>query len=281
MPRYALLIVLAGLLIAVPAALANHIPGHACSGCASHEEWPTINGKFKKANGGQSPRLRGQRRNDELLGHHGSDTLSGRGGSDVLWGDHDPAGQPAAPERPDLRRRRQRLHLRLARPQRDLRRRGQRRDLRPLRARRSSTAGPAATSTTSPARARRATSSRNCEKVDYRPETPARRRAEAAALVPARGAPREWMGGGGVPLNRHDFRLEGRWERLTGEMPLWGGMTSVTRRDRGRAGEIPSRSDPSATDTFAGVDAIRLNARAVAITLPSSLRSSRWCAAAP
>ncbi len=96
MPRYALPAILTGLLIAVPAALANHIPGHACSGCASHDEWPTINGKFKKANGGKAKTYRGSNRNDELLGHHGSDTLSGRGGSDVLWGDHDPAGQPAS-----------------------------------------------------------------------------------------------------------------------------------------------------------------------------------------
>ena len=97
MPRYALLIVLAGLLIAVPATFANHIPGHSCSGCASHEEWPTINGKFKKATGGRDARYNGTRRkSDELLGHHGSDTLSGRGGSDVLWGDHDPNGQPAS-----------------------------------------------------------------------------------------------------------------------------------------------------------------------------------------
>ena len=47
--------VFAGLLIAVPATFADHIPGHQCSGCASHkEEWPTINGKFKKATGGRS-----------------------------------------------------------------------------------------------------------------------------------------------------------------------------------------------------------------------------------
>jgi hypothetical protein len=96
MPRYALLIVLAGLLIAVPATFANHIPGHSCSGCASHDEWPTIDGKFKKATGGRGKRHIGGPRNDELLGHHGSDTLSGRDGSDVLWGDHDPAGQPAS-----------------------------------------------------------------------------------------------------------------------------------------------------------------------------------------
>ena len=96
MPRYALLIVLAGLLVAVPATFANHIPGHSCSGCASHEEWPRISGKFKKATGGHSRRYIGGPRNDELLGHHGSDVLSGRDGSDVLWGDHDPNGQPSS-----------------------------------------------------------------------------------------------------------------------------------------------------------------------------------------
>jgi Ca2+-binding RTX toxin-like protein len=86
MPRYALLIVLAGLLFASPAT--------ACS-CADHTEWPTINGKFRKAHGG-SATYKGARRNDELLGHHGSDVLSGRGGSDVLWGDYDPSGQPTS-----------------------------------------------------------------------------------------------------------------------------------------------------------------------------------------
>ena len=95
MPRYALLIVLAGLFVTVPVAFANHIPGHQCSDCASHEEWPKITGKFKKATGGHSRTYKGGARSDELLGHHGSDTLSGRGGSDVLWGDHDPVGQPA------------------------------------------------------------------------------------------------------------------------------------------------------------------------------------------
>ena len=96
MPRYALLIVLAGLLIAVPATFANHIPGHSCSGCASHEEWPTINGKFKKANNGRSKTFKGGNKNDELLGHHGSDTLSGRRRSDILWGDQDGTGQPSS-----------------------------------------------------------------------------------------------------------------------------------------------------------------------------------------
>ena len=99
MLRLGLLAVLAGSIVAVPATSANHIRGHACSGCASHGEWPAINGKFRKANG-RARTFKGSRRNDELLGHHGSDTLSGRGGSDVLWGDHDPHGQP--PSQNDL-----------------------------------------------------------------------------------------------------------------------------------------------------------------------------------
>jgi Ca2+-binding RTX toxin-like protein len=94
--RCTLLAVLAGVLIAVPATFANHLPGHSCSGCASHQEWPRIDGKFKKATGGRAKTYKGGPRSDELLGHHGSDTLSGRASSDVLWGDHDPAGQPAS-----------------------------------------------------------------------------------------------------------------------------------------------------------------------------------------
>jgi Ca2+-binding RTX toxin-like protein len=67
-------------------AAADHVPGHPCSNCASHKEWPTINGRFRKANG-SARHFRGSRRSDELLGHHGSDTLHGKGASDVLWGD--------------------------------------------------------------------------------------------------------------------------------------------------------------------------------------------------
>jgi len=67
-------------------AVADHIPGRACSSCASHEYWPTIHGKIKKAHF-SSVRFKGSRHSDELLGHHGSDVLRGRGGSDVLWGD--------------------------------------------------------------------------------------------------------------------------------------------------------------------------------------------------
>jgi hypothetical protein len=88
MLRYALPLVLAAFLVAVPATFG-------CTGnCADHAEWPAIDGKFKKANSSRFARFVGGQRNDELLGHHGSDLLSGRGGSDVLWGDHDPVGQP-------------------------------------------------------------------------------------------------------------------------------------------------------------------------------------------
>jgi Ca2+-binding RTX toxin-like protein len=88
-------LVLLALLSFIPAASADHIPGRPCNDCASHEHWPTIHGVVKKGNGGQSSRLVGSARSDELLGHHGSDTLSGRGRSDILWGDHDGVGQPA------------------------------------------------------------------------------------------------------------------------------------------------------------------------------------------
>jgi hypothetical protein len=79
---------------AVPLAVASHTGG-SCTGCASHKEWPHINGVIRKAKSG-SKSYTGTRRNDELLGHHGSDTLSGREGNDVLWGDWDPKGQPTS-----------------------------------------------------------------------------------------------------------------------------------------------------------------------------------------
>ena len=41
---------------------------------------------------------------------------------------------------------------------------------------------------------------------------------------------------GGVSLNRHNFRLEGLWQRLTGRNAPLGGTTSVTRLDRRQAG---------------------------------------------
>ena len=88
-------LVLLVLLSILPAASAGHIPGRPCSGCASHEEWPTVHGVVKQANGGRSAHFTGTKRSDELLGHHGSDVLSGRGRSDILWGEHDPVGQPA------------------------------------------------------------------------------------------------------------------------------------------------------------------------------------------
>jgi Ca2+-binding RTX toxin-like protein len=88
-----LLILAAASFALVGTAAANHIKGQACSGCASHAEWPRINGVIRKAHGAGRT-YRGTSRNDELLGHHGSDTLRGRGGTDVLWGDWDPAGQP-------------------------------------------------------------------------------------------------------------------------------------------------------------------------------------------
>jgi hypothetical protein len=89
MARYLLPLVLLVVLAAV-------VPAAACTGnCASHEEWPTINGKLRKAHG-HAATYKGGKRNDELLGHHGSDVLSGRAGSDVLWGDHDPSGQPTS-----------------------------------------------------------------------------------------------------------------------------------------------------------------------------------------
>jgi Ca2+-binding RTX toxin-like protein len=89
-------LLLLALLSIIPAASANHIPGHPCHGCASHAYWPTIHGKFRKATHGRSARFVGTRKSDELLGHHGSDVLSGRGRSDILWGDHDGVGQPTS-----------------------------------------------------------------------------------------------------------------------------------------------------------------------------------------
>jgi hypothetical protein len=79
---------------AVPA-VADHIPGRPCEHCASHEHWPTIHGKIKKADHGHARTFHGTRRSDELLGHHGSDRLAGRARSDVLWGDWEGGNQPA------------------------------------------------------------------------------------------------------------------------------------------------------------------------------------------
>jgi Ca2+-binding RTX toxin-like protein len=93
MLRFACLSALLALLAAIPAALADHIPGRPCSGCASHKNWPTITGKIAKAHENGTT-LVGTPKSDELLGYHGSDVLRGRGRSDVLWGDHKGAGQP-------------------------------------------------------------------------------------------------------------------------------------------------------------------------------------------
>jgi RTX calcium-binding nonapeptide repeat (4 copies) len=66
-----------------------------CTNCADHKYWPRIDGVFKKQSGNGPVTYTGTSRSDELLGHHGSDTLRGRDGSDVLWGDWDPKGQPS------------------------------------------------------------------------------------------------------------------------------------------------------------------------------------------
>jgi Ca2+-binding RTX toxin-like protein len=65
-----------------------------CTVCASHDFWPTIDGILKRAHAG-GVTYAGTSRSDELLGHHGSDTLRGGDDADVLWGDWDPNGQPS------------------------------------------------------------------------------------------------------------------------------------------------------------------------------------------
>jgi hypothetical protein len=80
-------------LCAVPVAGASF--QGSCTGCASHKEWPRINGIIRKAHSGAKT-YNGTRKNDELLGHHGSDTLNGMRGDDVLWGDWDPCCQPGS-----------------------------------------------------------------------------------------------------------------------------------------------------------------------------------------
>ena len=84
----------AGALSLAAAAGATHAPGGGCSNCANHKYWPTVDGVFKKA-GAAAVTYNGTSRSDELLGHRGSDTLRGRAGSDILWGDWDPQGQPS------------------------------------------------------------------------------------------------------------------------------------------------------------------------------------------
>jgi Ca2+-binding RTX toxin-like protein len=93
MPRLTFLATaIAAALLVVTAAGATHTPG-GCTDCASHKYWPAVDGVLKKAGAG-SVSYTGTSRADELLGHHGSDTLRGRAGSDILWGDWDPKGQP-------------------------------------------------------------------------------------------------------------------------------------------------------------------------------------------
>lgn len=82
------LLVVRGLVVAGVASSAG-----GCTDCADHEEWPKINGIFKIAQNKKAD-YEGSSKSDELLGHHGSDELSGGGGSDVLWGDWDPKNQP-------------------------------------------------------------------------------------------------------------------------------------------------------------------------------------------
>jgi Ca2+-binding RTX toxin-like protein len=92
MPRLLALLTALGLLglALTPIADADHIKGHSCTGCASHKEWPRINGIIRKAKG-KSRTYKGTRRNDELL-----DRLMGKAGSDVLWGDWQGPGQPTS-----------------------------------------------------------------------------------------------------------------------------------------------------------------------------------------
>jgi len=79
---------------ALVAALATGYASAGCTNCSDHTYWPKIDGRFKKQSGNGSVTYYGTSRSDELLGHHGSDTLYGRDASDVLWGDWNPKGQP-------------------------------------------------------------------------------------------------------------------------------------------------------------------------------------------
>ncbi len=92
--RTTIALALPALLCLAAGAGASHAPGGGCSNCADHRYWPTVDGVFKKADGG-GVRYTGTSRSDELLGHHGSDTLLGRDGSDILWGDWQSSGQPS------------------------------------------------------------------------------------------------------------------------------------------------------------------------------------------
>jgi hypothetical protein len=83
----------AGMAIAVLAATGYATAG--CTNCSDHAYWPKIDGVFKKQSGAGPVTYTGTSKSDELLGHHGSDTLTGREGSDVLWGDWEPGNQPS------------------------------------------------------------------------------------------------------------------------------------------------------------------------------------------
>jgi Ca2+-binding RTX toxin-like protein len=91
--RLTTLAVAAALSLAAAGAGAANPVGRACSNCSDHKYWPKVNGVFKKAGEGSVTYV-GTSRSDELLGHHGNDTLRGGGANDILWGDWDPKGQP-------------------------------------------------------------------------------------------------------------------------------------------------------------------------------------------
>ena len=80
------------LLAMTAVAVADHIPGSPCNGCASHKHWPKIDGVVK--NNWSGGRLEGTGRSDQLMGRHRNDILHGGDESDVLWGDATPSGQP-------------------------------------------------------------------------------------------------------------------------------------------------------------------------------------------
>jgi hypothetical protein len=114
---------LAGLVVAVAAAMAGPLPSQAqapavlCApaeagvNCAPgngrtppgggtkvpHDDgagrsWPAISGILWQVLDNTDAQFKqGGAGNDELLGHHGSDHLLGRGGHDIIWGDWDPS----------------------------------------------------------------------------------------------------------------------------------------------------------------------------------------------